>query len=378
MSKPTIITSALQTEQDWLFVRDEIQALEKAAPPDPYMNWSFQKAVWTMHGEGRPAWLIRIHQENKTISAGFFIQCFNNRHGLRFRELRSMDFAVMYMAPMIVRSGYEDTVCQVFLEGRKEIAKATGSDLISLYKMNPLRCRKIVSDLQKNRIPYHHKQFNRSHELTLDDGVEAYFKTKKRKSLYNIRRSMRMLEDEFQQPLTVQRIRGQQAQNEDFDQFWKEFEALRTRTWQYKEAQHQNNRYIERLTRFFQQAVSGWKELGWLDLLLLRAGDRLLAGQVNVITHDIQWVILLSYDLDLARCSPGRILFHQQLQDSYDKGDRRIILGGAAESGKQFWSNELVATHEVTMPLGGLKSTIWSAYHRFLKKNMAFPTGEDR
>ncbi len=375
--KPTLITTALYTEQDWLCVRDEIQALEKAAPPDPYMNWNFQKAVWVMHGEGRPAWLIRIYLGKELLSAGFFIQCFNKRHGLRFRELRSMDFAVMYMAPMIVRSGCEDTVCQAFLEKRKDIAKATNSDLISLYKMNPLRCRKIVSDLENKHIPYHHKQFNRSHELSLVDGVEAYFKTKKRKSLYNIRRSMRMLEEELKQPLAVQRIRGQQAQKEEFNQLWKEFEELRTRTWQYKEAQRLNNGYVERLTRFFQQAVSGWKDLGWLDLLLLRAGDRLVAGQVNVITDDIQWVILLSYDLELARFSPGRILFHQQLQDSYDNGDRRIILGGAAESGKLFWSNELVSTHEVTLPLWGFKSTVWSTYHRFLKKNTAFPTGED-
>jgi len=356
----SIFLRPLRTDQDWLKCQSEVEQLEKRCPEDCYQNWRFQYEAWKVLSKGNPAWLLGFVKNNELSGAMFLLESESVRRRVRFKTLRSMDFAVMHAPPMIVPTEYEKEAARALAVNRRLLARATGADLVTLYKLNKHRSEALRLELERRWLPHEHKTFNISYQIDLSEGVETYLKTKKRKSIYNIRRSMRLLEEAVGGELHLERYRGTGFGNPAFEAAWKSFEALREQSWQLEAAKNVGEKYPVQLQNFFSELVHDWGNRGWLDLVLLKREDRLLAGQVNAIIGSTQWVILMAFARDLSEFSPGRVLLYRQLADSYERGDRLIILGGESDSGKQFWANQFETTLELSWPLASTKAFAWS------------------
>jgi len=365
----SVKVTELQTDSDWRAVRGEVEAFEKECEPNTYMEWGYQYANWSQcPPEGR-CWLIRLFEGEMILGMMILVESKSHKFGVPITSLRTMDFGVMHMPPFLMRKGYELEACRALVKARWKIAFVTGASLVKLYKINKNSSLPLVDTLAKNNIYTRVSDFNDSYQLRLHDGIESYLKTKKRKSLYNIRRSTRLLQEETGEILRLERLRGEDLlSNDRFMKYWKCFEDLRSQSWQMVEARKISQENHDRLVNFFRVAVEGWDTKGWLDLVLLWAGKKLVAGQLNTVTNHTQRVILMAYDQTFKNCSPGRVLFFKQMEDAYDRGDRTIILGGASEAGKAFWANQIESTLEITWVLGGARAKAWSVWDQFNRR----------
>ncbi|RJO71953.1 MAG: GNAT family N-acetyltransferase [Myxococcales bacterium] len=358
----------LDAEADWEAVRGRLLALEAAADPDVYANWAFQRAVWRAQADGRPAYLAVQEDTSGWRGAAFFMAAKEKRGGLPVTVLRSLDFAVMKMAPSIARRGEAAAFAETLAAHRATLRRKTGASLVSLHKLAAPSAAPLVAALARQGVPHRVAPFNKSYQVALTDDFEAYWQTKARKSRYNIRRSARLLEEELGAPPSILRARGERSESKNFDDLWRRFKELRAQSWQMQTAVETDPRYAERLESFFTDAMNDWGRRGWLDLSLLVCGERVVAGQINAVTDGVQWVILLAYDQSLARLSPGRVLMWMQLEDGHARGDRAAVLGGASEEGKAFWANSIETTLTVEWSLGGLSGASWALRQRLKRR----------
>ncbi len=352
--------STLKNESAWLAVEKQLRDFEAFCSPDCYMNWNYQFSIWKALYRGKTAYLIEFFDGGLCVGAAFLLEDSQRRKGLNFRILRSMDFAVMQMPPLMMRRGFEDAALKAFSASRFAIARKCGADLVALYKIEKTSGEKLLSALKTFGLAGRSKVFNTNYQVETYEGIEAYIQSKTRKTVYNIRRAARQLSETLGVEPQLLRLRGDVFGQEEFREKWKLFQAIRSRSWQMEDAGERGSEYSRMIENFFSDVLSEWSRKGWLDLALLMAGERVLAGQVNAIIGDEQWVILMAFDQELRNFSPGRVLFYYQLQDAWSRGDRRIIMGGASETGKSIWSNREDDTLTIEFPLYSVKGVLWS------------------
>ncbi len=354
----------LERFEDWDSVKYRLTKFEKECPPDCYMNWHYQYAVWKSNYPGRRAWLVEVFGDSGLIGAAFLVEDASKKCGMNFKILRTMDFALMHMPPMMMKRGCGHEATAKFLDARAALQRASGADLVALYKMSPSACGPLLKELRSRKINSKLDVFNRSHEIVLHEGLEPYFKSKRRKSIYNIRRSRKLLSEAVGGDLEILRLRGEDYESEKFKKALKRFSMVRSCSWQHDEAVKRGGGYDLMISRFFEEVMKDWGKKGWLDLVLLQSDGRLLAGQVNVVFDQKQWIALMSFDKSLAAFSPGRVLFFMQIQDAYERGDRELILGGESETGKAFWANRLRETLKIEFFLPSIKGRLWCLRRR--------------
>lgn len=366
----SVIVTELKTDSDWKAVKDEVRAFEEECDTNTYLEWGYQYANWSQYPEGERVWLIRLFNKDRLVGMMFLGEEISSKYGIPVKSLRTLDFSVMHMPPILMRKGYENEACEALVESRWRITFVTGASVIKLFKINKTESIPLIEQLRESKVFVRVNHFNDSYQLDLDEGLEKYLKSKKRKSLYNIRRSIRLLQEETGEILHLERLRGDHLlANKRFVECWKLFEDLRDKSWQLKQAKEISEDNYNKIVKFFRMVVKEWDEKGIVDLVLLRAGDRVVAGQLNTVVGRVQRVILMAYDQSFKDCSPGRVLFFKQLEDSFARGDRQIILGGASEAGKAFWANQIETTLEISWPLGGLRASAWVMYEK-LRQNV--------
>jgi|GEM_PF-2637247 len=352
--------TAIKDEYGWLELEKPLRDFEAFCQPGCYMNWNYQFSVWKALYRGKTVRLIEFFDAGLLIGVAFLVEDLQTRKGLTFHVLRSMDFAVMHMPPMMMRRGFEQAALKAFAVSRLKIAHKCGADLVALYKIEDSPGKILLDMLKATGLPGRSHVFNTNYQVEIYDGVEAYIQSKTRKTVYNIRRAARQLSELMGVEPKLLRLRGDVFGQDDFRDKWRLFQAIRSRSWQMEDAGERGSGYSEMIERFFDDVLIDWSRRGWLDLALLMADERVLAGQINAVIGDEQWVILMAFDQDLKNFSPGRVLFYYQLQDAWERGDRRIIMGGASETGKSIWSNREDDTLTIEIPLYSIKGILWA------------------
>lgn len=360
----------LRTAADWAAVRAPTVAFEAACAPDLYIAWSYQFETWRLVGQGRPVHLVRVESGGRTVALAFLSQEVRRRLGLSLRNLKAIVHHAMKMAPLRALPGHERQALLVLLRSARRLRVATGAQALSFFKLPPEALASVVDACRDAGRPCRVERFDTCWEIDLSAGLDAYVRTKGRKSIYNIRRSARLLEESLG-PLAVERVRGEAWGAPRTTAAWAEFERLRGRSWQLAEARQQGAGQAEAVLAFDRATAAAWAGSGWLDIALLRAGGRVVAGQVAAVTGPVQWVVTNAFDREFQACSPGRVLSWLQLADAFERGDRRIVLGNAAEKGKQFWMNRREELWKVRLPLGGAYGLLWRLGDRLRRRRPA-------
>ncbi len=357
----------LRSESDWQDCRERLQAFEKLCAPDCFMSWAYQHAVWKLVAPEKTCWLMEVGAHGEPLATALWAEATTTRWLTNFRILRSLDYNVMQMAPMMLRAGREREACHALVDALPKLANASQTNLVRLYKINAESAQPLIEALKTHDVPHQVRPFNRSHRILLTDDLNEYFAQKSKKSVRNIRRLGKNLEKDLGGELNLQRHRGAFCERPDFETDLQKFEDLRCRSWQLSQSGGNGHVHGKDVMAFYREACEDWKQKGWLDLIVMQAGETPVAGQLNVIIDQTQWVVLTAYDQKLARYSPGRVMFYRQLFDSFVMGDRLVDFGGENEDWKQYWSNDTQDTLQISWAMRGLKSAVWSLAQKLLR-----------
>ncbi len=357
---------ALRCDADWQAWRDRLQALEAVSPPDPYATWAYQKAVAELRHRGARVWLVAVPAAGEAAGPLDGAACFvegERPFGFgRVRVLRSLDFNVMRMAPVLARPGAEARVAAALAAAGPTLARQSGAALATLFKLDAPRVVPLAAALAAAGLPHRLAAFNRSPRLALPDDLQDYLQGKGRKSRYNLRRSERLLGDATGGRLRFARYEGEALSGPEFAARWHEFEALLAATWR---AADPPQPYPEaELLAFHRQALADWQAKGTALFTALEAGDTLLAGQLNVRHGTRLWVVLMAYARAFTAHSPGKILFFRTLEALHANGVRQFELGGEGLHWKSEWANDELQTVTLEWPLGGWQGLVWGVAER--------------
>ncbi|MDP8922913.1 MAG: GNAT family N-acetyltransferase [Chloroflexota bacterium] len=107
----------------------------------------------------------------------------------------------------------------------------------------------------------------------------------------------------------------------------------------------------ERGRRFYADACRRYAARGLLDLTLLEAGDRVVAGSLSFVDRDTWYYYLPAWDPDLAALAPSSLLLAHLVEAAYARGLRRFDFMLGEESYKARWATEERRT--VNLVVGG-------------------------
>ena len=180
--------------------------------------------------------------------------------------------------------------------------------------------------------------------ISLDGTFEAFLKSKPGRFRYNLRSRLKRLGQ-----LGEVRFRSVDRPS-DVPAALDTLAALHARRWA---GQHTATIFSssERGRRFYAEASSQYAARGLLDLTLLVAGERVVAGSLSFVDRDTWYYYLPAWDPDLAALAPSSLLLAHLVEAAYARGLRRFDFMLGEEPYKARWATEERRT--VNLVIGG-------------------------
>ncbi len=110
-------------------------------------------------------------------------------------------------------------------------------------------------------------------------------------------------------------LSGDTATNEIAEQFF----ALEASGW--KGARHSAILSCQRRSEFYRSMINRLRDAGWLELHLLSADGKVIAGQMAMKLERSLVIWKIAYDESYSFCGPGNLLFEKGLERAFLKGD---------------------------------------------------------
>ena len=180
--------------------------------------------------------------------------------------------------------------------------------------------------------------------ISLDGTFESFLKARPGRFRYNLRSRLKRLGQ-----LGEVRFRSVTAPA-DVPAALTELAELHGRRWA---GQHTATIFSssERGRRFYADACQRYAARGLLDLTLLGAGDRVVAGSLSFVDRDTWYYYLPAWDPDLAALAPSSLLLAHLVEEAYGRGLRRFDFMLGEEPYKARWATEERRT--VNLIIGG-------------------------
>ncbi len=355
---PAITIVPLADTASWASVQAAVQTCEASCDCGLYSSWTYAHAAWECSGSPRAVWLITVGDPEDPAGLFFFSDRVRTHLKQNVTYLQSIDHHVMRRQPSLAPSGGQLAAIEALITARTTVHQVTGASILSLTKLLHTDAQEIQTLLHGCHIPCLIEEMGISYEIVCSEDVGAYWSTKKAKSLYNLRRAGRLLQERIG-PLRVDRIRGSSWDDPELQARWVSFVDLRRRSWQLLQAVERDPAEPETMLAFDEEVIRDWADRGWLEISLLRSEDTIVAGILSCCTDQTCWVVIQAFDEAYAAYSPGRVLFAQLIDQCHADGIRRWVLGPTSDSGKRFWANRQELLVKITFPLGGWTGRLW-------------------
>ncbi len=365
----------LREDKDWDKVADQDIFVPRGL--DPFAGMGYQQAVWR-NILGGPASLRLDLQatdgENSSMCTdeAYFVLAEDKSRFGRIRTIRTIDYHATSMDLYCVSRKGGLRVWDALLESRGDIGFETGASLICLYKLADSCATDLEDRLIARKVPYTKQVFNRNFHIRLPEDIDEYWKSKSSKSLYNIRRSERLLSEVTGHSLLTRHFSADDLGSPEGAKALGAFLDLLYR-WAEDRAATGEDLSPSAIAAYHRAIFSAWTRDKTMELLVLVSDGKILAGQVNVLRPGRLIVTVMAYDKEHFRFSPGRILFRNFLSVSHARGIRLVELGGEGEDWKKEWATHDVPVWSIRFPIGGWKDALWS-----LKRNLASLSGRHR
>ncbi len=356
----------LDREAAWQGCRARVEALEAQAAPNAWSSWDYFHDMWRLFLPGRRCHLIELpdpqahpRAAQAPLAAAIWLEETSTRKRIPFRTLRTLDPMALRLPPFLMPRGREAEASRALVLALPTVARATGADLVSLYRLDRAATEPFEAALRAAGIPVRRRVFTTSPQLPLPDDLDAYLKTRGRSEIHDIQRRARKLQRTLGVAPAFRRFRGDVAGDPGFQAAWAAFERIRAGSWQAEWARTSGAVDPGRVTAFYRSAVAAWSRRGWLDLSLLDVGGEPAAGMLCLVIEGRVWGLLRAYDPRFREYGVGNLLFYEALVDGHRRGDRFLDFGGEALDWKRRWALQEDAVLELEWPTGTLKSQLW-------------------
>lgn len=350
-------TSKLKTEADWQQCKNSLSIVQDPKKENPWANWDHYYFVAHQILVNSEYWLIEVLDKGEVLAACVFREEDGKRMGMKFKTLRSLDWATMCVPPFITREGCEEKAYEILANNLKTVSRTTGADLLCLYQQRKRYCKPLMQALKSKNVVINTREMSNSQIIdtrTFKDRVNL------KKRLKVMRKNEEKLEKDFGIKPQFTRYRGDVIDELYKNGLWQQFKRLWDLSWQKGFIAKDKEELGEESFKCFADPVERWSRKGWLDFCVLTLGDKALTAYLNVCVNGEVDLLTTVYDPEFEDYGVGTINLTRVVLDSVERQDRCLDFGGEAVSWKRRWStNEApILLHEI--PLKSPKSILWS------------------
>lgn len=136
------------------------------------------------------------------------------------------------------------------------------------------------------------------------------------------------------------------------------------RTWLRETGRYSSGFAFEDFDRFLASLPGERNTLSGACLSVLKAGDRLVAGELGFLHHGHYYAYLGAFDWDLRDISPGKVQMDMTVCWLIEQGVKTYDLLGHAADYKESWSNRTLGLETYALPAtfaGRAYSGLWTA-----------------
>ena len=364
---PVLQVRCLRTEEDWQACRAALDALAAAAPPSPWATWYNWHSIWKIRCAPARCWLIEVALGGAHApidAAVIFRENHSHRAWGTLKSLRSLDWSATRQPPLIMRAGMERAACTALVAALPRIAREAGAHLLALYYMDGDALPPLYDSLCAAGYAVRRRIATFDLQIVGPLDVDAHLKQQQHLRVKKIGESERKFARECGVRPRMVRRRGGFATEPDLRRLWDLYQAMWHAAWQWNYLQQQNKENAAASTQYLEELVAYASDNECLDIILLMAGEKPVAGYVSMLHGDTLWLMVTCYDQAYAKYGPGAMILRGLLLDSQQRGDRVIDFGGEALDWKRGWANKETPMYQIECGIGGLPGLVWSLKQR--------------
>jgi len=124
--------------------------------------------------------------------------------------------------------------------------------------------------------------------------------------------------------------------------------------------------------RFVSLILKRFGDRKWLDLLFLKLNDQIIAYYLGFVYDNIVYFWNTGFDPEFSKLSPGKLLLHHWIEDSFAQGYREFDFMVGDETYKRHWATSTRPNYEFFIFKNTARSNLLKCYYTYkpiLKKN---------
>jgi len=128
----------------------------------------------------------------------------------------------------------------------------------------------------------------------------------------------------------------------------------------------------EKRLRFVSLILERFGDRKWLDIVFLKLNDRIVAYYLGFVYDNVVYFWNTGFDPEFSRVSPGKLLLHHWIKDSFAAGYREFDFMVGQEPYKFQWTNHVRSNYELFLFKNTARSHLLKCYYTckpVLKKN---------
>jgi len=356
----TIDLQPLRTKVDWAAARPALETFAATLHTDPWENVDHAQQLHDLFWPDATVWWLRLRATSgRDVGMMLLGQEDGSGPWGRMRVLRSLD--AMLLETSSLWSSAQDlvTASSVLSAHLPAIAKATGADLVRLYRQSPVPARALAEALRSARCPHESRIFTTAKRIVLPEDFADYVRFVGSKRVRDIRRRARKLAiDTGSEPRFWMRA-GDLFAQPGFESVWLAFEHLRAQSWQMSETAASGKADPRDVAAYTRAMAQAWSRAGALEIAGLELGGQLVAAHLNVRGDGRTWMVLMNHDPRWRSHGVGMQLLLRMLETAHSQGDRVFELGGEATSWKDSWTNAEAPVQQLTVALPSVFGRVW-------------------
>jgi CelD/BcsL family acetyltransferase involved in cellulose biosynthesis len=128
----------------------------------------------------------------------------------------------------------------------------------------------------------------------------------------------------------------------------------------------------EKRFRFTSLILERLGERKWLDIVFLKLNDRIIAYYLGFVYAGVVYFWNTGYDPEFSKQSPGKLLLHYWIKDSFERGYKAFDFMVGTEPYKLQWTNRMAPNYEILGAQRTVRSNLLKYYYKYkpiLKRN---------
>jgi len=361
MSKLEIQITALKSASDWQALKQSADMLSAEAENNPWANWQHAYLVKEIAYPDAEFWFLKISDSKQLIAVGFFRVESSQRKFGKIKYLRSLDWSAGHLPILIVKKDWETQTYNKFVESFDEISKATDTSILLASQQDYQTISAFHAALSDKNKTYKTQTLSFRQQIDLETWKNS---RQMKKQLKNKRRLENKVTKELGNSCDFKRWRGDVLDELKQNGFWQQFKNLRQTSWQ-QDFQNGNTQSADQGWQYTSKAAKTWSKNNWLDICAYYIGSKLVAVYFNLIIDGYIWALQTYYNRDYTKYAVGVNNLLAILKDSLERGDKVFDFGGEAIEWKRRYSTSETPLYSISVPLSGVKATIWDYKQRF-------------